>query len=251
MDAIDGRPPIGGENRRIDAHGKVTGQTRYVGDILKPELLYARVLRSPYHHARLLSLEINAALQISGVVRVITSDDIPGVNGFPEYSHDEPLLTPVGDTLKSKGAPIALVVAETLGAAQAGLAAIEAEYEPLSHSFDPNQNDLPIYPGGNRLKDHQVIQGDIEATFSESDTILETRYTTSYQEHVALESESALGYLDEAGRVTVMGGTHEPHWQRNWIADTLDLPRDKVRFITPPTGGSFGGKQDPRNYNNG
>lgn len=244
MNELNGQQAIGGETRRIDAFDKVTGRTRYAGDILIPDLLYARVLRNPYHHARLLSLDLGAALRVPGVVRVITAEDIPGVNGFPEYSRDEPLLTPVGDTLKTKGAPIAFVVAETLRAAGTGLAAIRVEYEPLTHSFDTN-SEPPIYQSGDRLKDHQVIQGDIEAAFSASETLLETRYATAYQEHAALESESALGYLDEQGRVTVMGGTHEPHWQRNWIADVLDLPPDKVRFITPPTGGSFGGKQDP------
>ncbi|MGB7876120.1 MAG: xanthine dehydrogenase family protein molybdopterin-binding subunit, partial [Anaerolineales bacterium] len=244
MNEISGQQQIGGESRRIDAHDKVTGKTRYVQDILLPELLHARVLRSPYHHARLLSLDPRAALHIPGVIRIITAEDIPGVNGFPKYSRNEPLLAPVGDTLKTKGAPIALIVATTHKAARAGLAAIRVEYESLPHSFGTN-NDIPIYQGGDRLKDHQVILGDVEAVFSASDILLETHYTTAYQEHAALESESALGYLDEAGRVTVMGGTHEPHWQRNWIADTLNLPPDKVRFITPPTGGSFGGKQDP------
>jgi CO/xanthine dehydrogenase Mo-binding subunit len=245
MSEFGGQQPIGGETRRVDAHDKVTGQARYVEDISKPGLLHARVLRSPYHHARLLSLDTSAATRVPGVVRIVTSEDVPGVNGFPEYSHDEPLLTPVGETLKTKGAPIAFVVADTLKAAQAGLDAIEVEYEPLEHFFEPNQNDMSIYPSGNKLKDHQVIQGDVEAAFSASATILETHYTTNYQEHSALERESTLGYLDEEGRVTVMGATHEPHWQRNWIADALALPREEVRFITPPTGGSFGGKQDP------
>ena len=245
MNEFSGQQPIGGESRRIDAYDKVTGQARYAGDLHLPEMLHAGVLRSPYHHARLLSLDTSAAARVPGVVRIITSENVPGVNGFPEYSHEEPLLTPVGETLKTKGAPIALVVADSLKAAQAGLDAIQAEYEPLPHSFDVNQSDISIYQHGNRLNEHRVTQGDVEVTLSASETILDTRYTTSYQEHAALEPESVFGYLDEAGRVTVIGATHEPHWQRNWIADALGLPRDKVRFIAPPTGGSFGGKQDP------
>ena len=236
---------IGGDTRRNDAFEKVSGETRYVEDISMPSLLHAKVLRSPHHHARLLSLNTSTASLVPGVVRIITAEDIPGVNGFPEYSHDEPLLTRVGETLKTKGAPIALVVADTVVAAMSGLDAIKVEYELLPHNFKADLNGTPIYKNGNRLKEHQVVQGDIEAAFSASATILETHYITNYQEHVALERESALGYLDEEGRVTVMGATHEPHWQRNWIADALDLSRDEVRFITPPIGGSFGGKQDP------
>jgi CO/xanthine dehydrogenase Mo-binding subunit len=245
MHNAGGQQQIGGETRRIDAYDKVTGRTKYVGDILLPDLLYARVLRSPYHHACLLSLDVSATLRVPGVVCVITAEDVPGINGFPEYSRGEPLLTPVGDTLKTKGAPIVLIVAETLKAAGIGLGAIRAEYEPLPYSFEMNKVDTLVYRDGNRLNDHQIIQGDVEAAFSASETVLDTHYITVHQEHTALECESALAYLDEAGRVTVMGGTHEPHWQRNWIAQTLGLPPDQVRFITPPIGGSFGGKQDP------
>jgi CO/xanthine dehydrogenase Mo-binding subunit len=239
----DGRRLIGGNARRIDAFGKVTGQTHYVADIQIPGLLHARVLRSPHHHARLISLDTQMAAQVPGVVRIITAEDIPGDNGFPKYSRNEPLLAPLGETLKTKGTPIAFVVAESYYAAQRGLDSIQVEYETLPHTFDPGE--IHIYAGGNQLNDHHIISGDITDTFSKSKIILETCYVTAYQEHSALEPEAALGFLDEEGRLTVTGGTHEPHWQRGWIARTLNISLDKVRFITPPTGGSFGGKQDP------
>ncbi len=236
---------VGGDARRQGAVEIVTGQAKYVEDIRMPGLLYARVLRSLHHHARLVSLDARAALEVPGVIRILTAEDVPGVNGFPEYSRGEPLLTPVGETLKMKGAPIALIVADTLGAAQAGLEAVRVEYAPLPYAFEPNQLPSPIYPDGDKLNDHRVIQNDVGAAFAGSDRLVETYYATTYQEHSALERESILGYLDESGRVTVVGGNHEPHWQQNWIAQALDLPPERVRFLTPPTGGSFGGKQDP------
>jgi CO/xanthine dehydrogenase Mo-binding subunit len=239
----DGQRQIGGNDRRIDAFGKVIGQTHFVADIKLPGLLHARVLRSPHHHARLISLDTQMAAQVPGVVSIITAEDIPGDNGFPKYSRNEPLLAPLGETLKTKGTPVAFVVAESLDTAQRGLDSIQVEYETLPHTFDPGK--IPIYTVGNQLNDHHIISGDITGAFSKSKTILETCYVTAYQEHSALEPEAAIGYLDEKGRVTVMGGTHQPHWQRGWIANTLDVSPDLVRFITPPTGGSFGGKQDP------
>jgi CO/xanthine dehydrogenase Mo-binding subunit len=166
MNDLHGQQPIGGETRRVDAYDKVTGQTKYVEDISMPGLLHARVLRSPYHHAHLISLDTSAAIRVPGVIRIITAEDIPGVNGFPEYSHDEPLLTPVGDTLKTKGAPIAFVVADTLDAAQAGLDAVRVAYEPLPYFFDSGQGDIALYQSGNQLKEHQVVQGDTEVAFS-------------------------------------------------------------------------------------
>jgi CO/xanthine dehydrogenase Mo-binding subunit len=245
MNKHDGPWLVGGDVRRIDALDKVTGYAKYVEDFLVPDLLHARVLRSPYYHARLVSLDISAASRVPGVYHIITAEDIPGINGFPKYSRNEPVLTPVGDTLKMKGAPIALVIADTLKAAHAGLDAILVEYEVLPYNFNVGERDVSIYEGGDRLEEHRVICGDLKTEFSASEILLETHYTTACQEHAALERETVLGYLDELGRVTVVGGTHEPHWQRNWIADTLNIPSDQVRFITPPTGGSFGGKQDP------
>jgi CO/xanthine dehydrogenase Mo-binding subunit len=233
----------------MDSVAKVTGRTRYVEDLPVPGLLHGFVLRSPHHHARLLSLDLAGAQAMPGVIRVITALDIPGLNGLDGYSREEPVLAPVGGTLKQKGAPIALVVAHSLDQARAAAETIQATLEPLPHTFDLDQalapGALPIYPGGNVLGRYAVKHGDLEAVFAGSDLVLETAYRTSFQEHATLERNSQLGYLDEAGRVTVLGGTHEPHWQQGYIARTLGLDPDRVRVIMPPTGGSFGDRQDP------
>ena len=91
----------------------------------------------------------------------------------------------------------------------------------------------------------QVKHGDLDAAFAGSDVIVETEYRTAFLEHGALEREALLGYYDEDGRLTVIGGTHEPYFQQEYIATALALPLDQIRVIMPPTGGSFGGKQDP------
>ena len=240
---------IGGSHVRIDSIAKVTGRTRYVEDLPVSGLLHAYVLRSPHHHARLLRLDPLGAAERPGVVRIITALDIPGLNGLDGYSRDEPVLAAVGDTLRQKGAPIALVVAGSRRQAQAAAAAIQVEFEILPHTFDLDEalagEAAKIYPGGNVLGRHAVKHGDLEAALASSDLVLETAYRTSFQEHATLERNTQLGYLDEQGRVTVVGGTHEPHWQQGYIAQTLGLEPDRVRVIMPPTGGSFGDRQDP------
>ena len=249
MITSEARRPIGGDGHRIDARDKVLGQIQYVEDIKMPGTLHAKVLRSPYHHARLCSIELNMAVNLPGVIRIITAKDIPGINGFPSYSRDEPLLTPVGESIKMKGAPVALVVAMTPKEALDGLEAIEVNYDVLPHTFDSDEalssGAFPIYAGGNVLNTYEVVHGDLDFAFENSEKIIEASYETGFQEHSALERESSLGYIDDDGRVTVMGGTHEPHWQQQWIADMLGLGSEHVRFIAPPMGGSFGGKQDP------
>ena len=242
-------PVVGGEACRTDSVAKVTGQAQYVEDIPMPGLLHAQVLRSPYHHARLLALETGAAARVPGVVRVVTVADVPGKNSFTEYSRDEPVLPAIGETLKMVGAPVALVIATSLEAAQAGVDALQVQYEPLPYAFDTQEtlaeDAFPIYKGGNVLERYTVAHGDLAAAFDGSDVILETCYRTACLEHAALEREAVLGYLDEAGRVTVVAGNHEPHWAQGYIADVLALDPEAVRVIVPPTGGSFGGKQDP------
>ena len=248
-DDSSGPRPIGGSTRRIDSIGKVTGKTRYVEDIVIPGMLYACTLRSPHHFARLLSIDTTTAEQWPGVVHVFTAGDIPGFNELVGYSRGEPILTPVGGILRQKGAPIALIVAKSLDQAREAMQAIKVEYEVLPPVFGEQEalkeNAEQLYPGGNILNNHRLVHGDLQAAFAGSDILVETDYYTASQEHSALEREAALGYIDEAGRVTVVAGTHEPHWQQGFIAQTLAVDASRVRVIVPPTGGSFGGRQDP------
>ena len=181
---------------------------------------------------------------------VLTAEDIPGENGFSDYSREEPVLTPVGDTVRMVGAPIALVIAETPSIAKAGLAAIAVDYEILPHIFEPAAALTPgaVHIAGhsdNVLAAYAVKHGNLDAAFSASAATIEQEYRTAFLEHSALERETLLGYYDEEGRLTVTGGNHEPFHQQRYIANSLALPHERVHVIMPPTGGSFGGKQDP------
>ena len=181
---------------------------------------------------------------------MLTADDIRGENGLGDYSQEEPVLCPVGATVRMVGAPVALVVAETPAALKAGLAAIEVGYEILPHVFETDEALAPgathiAGRGDNVLTSFAVQHGDLDAAFADSAAIVEAEYRTAFLEHSALERETLLGYYDEEGRLTVTGGNHEPFYQQKYIANALALPLDQVRVIMPPTGGSFGGKQDP------
>jgi CO/xanthine dehydrogenase Mo-binding subunit/aerobic-type carbon monoxide dehydrogenase small subunit (CoxS/CutS family) len=241
---------IGGSALRSDSLEKVNGQALFVEDIPMPGLLHVQVVRSPAHHARLRSLDVSRAKAMPGVRQVFSWTDIPGVNGFPDYSSEEPVLTAVGDTLRMLGAPIALVVAESQDQALAAMQVVDLDLEVLPHTFNMDE---ALQPGAchiaggpdNVLSSFQVQHGDLQTAFSSSDLVLEACYETAFLEHAALERESLLGYLDEAGRIAIVGGCHQPHNQQRYIAEMLHLPVGQVRVIVPPTGGSFGGKQDP------
>ncbi len=240
--------PLGGNLRREDALAKVTGRARYVEDMLDTALRI-KIVRSAWHHARLLKVDTRRAEGLPGVRRVLTARDIPCVNGFPDYSSEEPVLTPVGETLRTRGAPIAIVIAASEAQAQAAASAVIVEVEPLPETFDTDQALEPgathIAGEGNELSRFMVQWGDVASTLGSSAHWVEAVYTTAFIEHAALERESLLAQIDEAGRLMVIGGTHQPHNQQLYIAQMLGLPVEQIRVIVPPMGGSFGGKQDP------
>jgi aldehyde oxidoreductase len=240
--------PIGGSDVRQGGWERVSGTARYAEDLTMPGLRYIHVARSPHVHAHLLSLDATPALAVPGVVRVLTAADVPGQNSLGGYSADEHLLTAVGDTARMLGDPVALVIGESPEAAAAGAAALVVEYDVLPHTFGIedalSSNALPIHAGGNLLAEDSVARGDVDAALAASAVTVEATYQTSFQAHMALEREAALGYVDEAGRITVVAGNHEPHWDRTYLATILGLPVEQVRVVTPPTGGSFGGRQD-------
>ena len=188
---------------------------------------------------RLHGLDISRAAQMPGVRRIITGTDIPGVNGFPDYSLEEPVLAKIGETLRMKGAPIALVVAESADQAQCACEAMILDIEPLPYTFSMAEalqpNALSIAGAANELSRFQVRHGDLQAAFTRSGHVLEATYETVFLEHVAMEREALLGMIDEAGRVTVIGGTHQPHNQQQFIAEMLGLPPGQVRVrVLPP-----------------
>jgi CO/xanthine dehydrogenase Mo-binding subunit len=137
-------------------------------------MLHIKVLRSPHHHGRLHGLDISRAAQMPGVKRIITWADVPHINGFPAYSIEEPVLTPIGETLRMKGAPIALIVAENADQAEAARDATVIDIEPLPYTFDMEEalrpGALHIAGNANELSRFQVQHGDLES-FRASDHI--------------------------------------------------------------------------------
>jgi CO/xanthine dehydrogenase Mo-binding subunit len=179
----------------------------------------------------------------------LTADDIPGENTLEGYSRGEPLLNPPGGSVRMIGDAVAIVVGESPEIARGGVAAVRVEYEPLPYTYDTNESLWPgaqaIHPDGNVLGTYEIQYKDMEKAVADADLVLKTQYSTTFMEHSALERETVLSYVDEEDRVVIVAGHQEPHWARDWTAHMLGLPPDRVRVVTPPTGGAFGGKQDP------
>lgn len=246
---------IGHSLPRIDALGKVTGQTLYPGDINKPHQAHAKILFAGRPHALIRSIDTSAAESLPGVLGVFTAKDIP-VNEYGLILHDQPVFCgpgsnkPHADRVRFVGDQVAIIVAENEAIAAKARELIRVDYEDLPVITDPLEARKPgaalLFPdqSSNVFCHYQIRTGDIEAAFAKADVIVEGEYRTPAQEHAYLAPEAGLAYIDDEGRVTVEVAGQWAHEERLAISHALGLPEDQVRVIHPAIGGAFGGRED-------
>lgn len=246
---------IGKPLPRIDAMGKVTGTTKYAGDFVMPNMLYAKVLRAKFPSARITRIDTRAAKELSGVVAVLTADDlpgdqvatdIPGVTGTAKRAGtDAPILA--RDRVRFMGEALAIVAAEELSIAERALDLIEVEYETFPAVFTPEdalKQGAPIVTEpDNIVARWRIVQGDADAAMRDAEVIVERTYKTQFIDHAYLEPEAGLAWVDENGVLTIRVSTQVVEHFRN-IANALQLPQNKVHVMGAMVGGGFGGKED-------
>ena len=239
---------IGANVRRIDAPSKVSGALKYAGDMVLPHMLHMAVLRSPHPHARIVSIDTSEAEAMAGVEGVITAADVPGVDGFGVFVHDQPVMA--RGKVRYVGEQVAAVASEDSLIARRALAKIKVVYEPLPAVFDAHQAlepGAPVlhdYAPDNIVKHIPIRVGDVAKGFAESDLIVEEVYSTQQVEHAYLEPEAGLAYVDPDGVVTILSPSQNITHHRHMLSRIIAQPINKVRFIMSPVGGGFGGKED-------
>ncbi|HUF40173.1 MAG TPA: xanthine dehydrogenase family protein molybdopterin-binding subunit [Anaerolineales bacterium] len=246
---------IGSAYPRIDAAGKVTGETLFPGDIDYPDQLHAKILFARRPHARIIRIDTGPAEAIPGVVAVLTARDVP-VNEYGLNVPDQPVLCgpgaskPYTDRVRFVGDQIAMVVAETEAIAARARDAIVVDFEPLPVLADPlaamEPDAFQLHPdrGSNVLHRYRIRKGDVESALARAAVVIEGEYRTPAQEHAYLQPEAGLGYIDAEGRITVEVAGQWTHEDQAQIAHALDLPKDRIRVIYPAIGGAFGGRED-------
>lgn len=246
---------IGKSIQRVDAFGKVTGETQYPGDINLPNQAYMKILFANRPHAVIRRLDTSKAEALKGVIAVYTAKDVP-VNEYGLGTPDQPVLCgpgsskPFAERVRFVGDQVALVIAETEEIAAKGRDLIEIDYEDLSVVTDIEDAMRPEAPllhpelDSNIFSHYRIRKGNVDEAFARSDVIVEGEYRTPAQEHAYLQPEAGLGYIDEDGRVAVIVGGQWAHEDQEQIAHALDLPLEKVRVIYPAIGGAFGGRED-------
>lgn len=242
---------VGQSVPRVDAEAKVTGAATYPADRIPDDALIATAIFTNEPHARLDHLDVTAAEAIDGVVAVFTWEHVP-VNIYGLTMPDQPVFVAPGEVSRWEADHLALVVAESVGAAREGAAAIDATWTALTVVGDIDAALAPdaplVHPENNEATNtyhsYRIRKGDLEAGWAAAAVVVEATYELPYQEHAYLQPEAALAYIDDDGRVTVEVAGQWAHEDREQIATALGLPLEEVRVIYPAIGGAFGGRED-------
>ena len=241
---------IGKPLPRVDAVAKLTGATDYADDIALPGTLYVKFLRSPHPHARVLSVDIALAASMTGVMAVITGEDLPVKYGIMPPSQDERALE--HEKVRYVGDPVAAVAAVDEETALAACRAILVEYEPLEVIESIEQAllqsaDEPIhdYAGPGNIHRLAALEfGDVDDGFARADHIREDVFFYEGNTHLAMEEHSSTAtYVGD--QLTLWSSTQTPHYVHRTLSKVLDLPMGRIRVVAPTLGGGFGAKTDP------
>ncbi|MBI2998344.1 MAG: xanthine dehydrogenase family protein molybdopterin-binding subunit [Deltaproteobacteria bacterium] len=248
---------------RRDGPAKVTGKAVYVSDVKLPGMAYAKVLRSPYAHARIVSIDAAKAAARSGVYAVLTSNDLTGLN--PYYGHavkDHPLIAI--DKVRFVGEPVAAVVAQDERTAFEALEFIDAKYDELKAVLTPKEaldkgaallhertfeagalrgfeGEVAAGRGSNICQESHLKWGDVEAAFARAAAVVEGEYYFPMAYAYAMEPYVAIAEVSDNG-VTIYSSAQHPFMVRHDLTTVFKLPVSQIRLIVPFVGGGYGSK---------
>lgn len=248
---------IGTPEQRSDALGHVTGRTEFFEDRTFPDLAHLKIHRSTHHHARIEDVDVSEALQVPGVLRVLTHRDVPAnwylvlrLIGLEPY--DEPVLAE--DRVLYVGEPVVAVVAETEAAAVEGASRVKVTYTPLPAVLDVEEALAPDAPiikkdGTNHFvyeghPSRRIRYGDVEEGFAHADHVFEWRYSSAPIEHAPTETTGCIVVPQSSGRLLIHSNTQAAFFTLDNTALILERPFTDLQVKGGTVGGGFGGKVD-------
>ena len=256
---------IGKSENNVNAVAKATGRAKYCSDMQFPGMLYGKVKRSPYPHARIVSIDTAEAQRLPGVRVVITGNEQTCPFRFGAGVADEYVLA--RNKVRYVGDPVAAVAAVSEEIAQEAVDLIDVTYEELPAVFDGEaafrrnppaivHEDLKNYKTlrsvpprfdenrPNVFNYFRIRRNDVEQGFENADLVFENRFETAMIHHVQMESHCGVAMIDDAGRLVVWGTSSKPYGMHRDIAESRGLDPSAVRVIIPThVGGSFGGRE--------
>src|SRR6266704_234515 len=264
---------IGTSLPRQDGPDKITGRARYAGDQVLPGMLYARLVLSPYAHARILNIDTSPALAVPGVVAVFTAETLAMAQADTLSRAQSPLAV---HEVVWCGHPVAIVVGETEASAEDGATAVEVDYEPLPAIIDPeaairadsplvrSSSETGVVAGGGEHatvpqegakveeegRSQNVSQapplkmGDIEAGLHEAEMVVECTYRTHPVHQSYMDPQSVTVAPSPSGHHLVIWPSTQGMFNvRSAVAMALKMPERQIRVESVPIGGGFGGKE--------
>jgi len=248
---------VGRVTRRKDGVAKVTGREVYSSDVFLPNMLHARIVRSPHAHARILSMDTSTVEKMGGVC--ITPEEVSRVRynerqvSIPEKTYRDRTVLP--DRARHVGEGIAAVAAPTEALAEKMVHLIEVKYEPLRGIFDPYEAMEPDAPAlyddvmlgdvalpieRNIACHREVSEGDVELGFKEADLVVENEFRTGRAYHHQMETKAVVCRPEPDGGITVWPTTQSIHNVRQLLGRIFEIPLSKINVHRVPIGGTFG-----------
>ncbi len=244
---------VGARTPLIDGVEKVTGRARYTADLPFGTVLVGRILRSPIAHGRIRGIDTSKARAIAGVRAVITGEDFAAPYGvIPIAQNEWPLAR---DRVRYRGEPVVAVAAVDDAAAEAALAAIDLDIEPLPAYFAASDARvegaalLHEKKAGNLEREVDQVFGDVDGGFAAADLVLERSFHYAEVAHGQIELNAAVAEYDvERGRLTTHSVTQVPYYLHLTLAQCLGMDASAIRVVKPFVGGGFGHRVEPLNF---
>jgi len=238
---------IGKNVERVDAFERLIGQAQYAADVYLPGMLYAKILRSPHPHARIVKVDVTKAAALPGVKAVLTAADVPNVPIHKRATPPTVEMPVLASIARYVGDEIMAVAAVDEDLAEEAIELVKVDYEVLPFVLEMEEAMKPgapkIYPEGNVIqeKDDLLSRGDIEEGFRQADVILEGQYKTHMIQHTTLEPRITVASWS-GKRLTLWDSHKNPFKLRTELAKALKLKVNQVRVMTSYVGGDFGDK---------
>jgi CO/xanthine dehydrogenase Mo-binding subunit len=235
---------VGTSVPRKEGRDKVTGQARYVDDIVLPGMIYGATVRSTISRGRIKAITFHPGIDWSEFV-VVTAKDIPGKNRVALIFDDQPYL--VQDAVNHPEEPILLLAHSSPHLLPKAVQGVFIEYQelPAVHTIEESERHAEIIWGSdNTFKTYLVEKGDVDAVWDKADYIIEGEYTTGAQEQLYIENNGVIARFDPTSGITLWGSLQCPYYVHKALMSLCDLPEEKVRVVQTETGGAFGGKEE-------
>ena len=243
---------LGKPTPKLDGLDMVTGRSVYIDDLRVPHMLYGRILRSEYAHARIVNIDTSKAERLPGVKAVISKNNTPHFvfGAMHPYNIVKDYSSLAYDKVRYFGDAVAAVAATDPDIAARAIELIDVEYEPLPVINTPEEalaKDAPVihdFCPDNIADINKVRAGNVEEGFAKSDLIIEGEYKTPPQEHCSLEPHGAIASVEPSGRVNVWVTTQTATIYRYDITKLSGVPFRNINVIPTKCGGAFGGKNE-------